>query len=181
MKSTTVSILFLLFVLTACQNNTSNHDKESASKEYKIDDKLAPSGEAISDIEKKERVNALMSESKRTLDSIDIAYSFIRKQSRLQNLSLEEREQVNEALMELNDSKDLIVLEMEHRIINDLKEKTASLQIVMQDMNSKSEKLMHIAQTLSRISSIITKTTNVLADALTLGIIRPPLPPPVGS
>lgn len=181
MKSINVSILFFLFLFTACQSNTNNDDKENPGKEYEINDKLPPSGEPISDIEKKERVNALMSESKRTLDSIDAAYSFIRKESRAQNLSLDEREQVNEALIELNDAKDLIVLEMEHRIINDLKEKTASLKVVMQDMNSKSEKLMHIAQTLSRISGVIAKTTNLLSGALALGIIRPSLPPPVGS
>lgn len=174
MKPATVSIFLLVFLLTACESNSD--EKNTSNKEYQIDDKLPPSGEPDSG-SKEEKLEVLISESKRTLDSIDVAYSFIRKESRLQSLSLDEREQVNEALIELNDAKDLILLEMEQKIINDLKEKTASLQVMMQDMDAKSQKLMHISQTLSRISGIISKTTNLLAGALAVGIVRPQLPP----
>lgn len=177
-----IIVLFSLLALTlvACQSNDKSNEKNSSNKEYEINDKIPPSGENISSAEKA-KLEELISESKKTLDSIDVAYSFVRKQSRLQNLSLDEREQVNEALIELNDAKDLIVLEMEQKIINDLKEKTTSLQIVMQDMNTKSDKLMHIAQTLSRISGVITKTTNLLAGALAVGLIRPRIVPAPGT
>jgi hypothetical protein len=176
MKSTTVFILLFALSLVACQSNNKSDEKKSSNKEYEINDKVPPSGENMSASEKA-KLEELITESKKTLDSIDVAYSFVRKQSRLQNLSLDEREQVNEALIELNDAKDLIVLEMEQKIINDLKEKTTSLQIVMQDMNTKSHKLMHIAQTLSRISGVIAKTTNLLAGALAVGLIRPRIIP----
>jgi uncharacterized protein (DUF885 family) len=130
-------------------------------------------GDILSGTERKTKLELLMAESKRTLDSIDVAYTTIRKESRKHQLSLDEREQVNESLMDLNDAKDLIVLEMEKSVVDELKQKTASLQEYVDGMTTKSEKLERIANTLSRISSTIEKTTNLFADAVSFGIIRP--------
>lgn len=165
--------LFTLTLFFSCKNSDDAAVNKSAGKEYEIPDEEMPSGEKLTNNEKRERIAALIAESKRTLDSIDVAYRVIRKESRKQTLSFDEREQVNEALMELNDAKDLIVLEMEKTIINELKEKTTLLQTVMEDMTAKSEKLNRIAQTLSRVSGMIEKTTNLLAGALSAGLVRP--------
>lgn len=153
------------------------------SKPDKKDDQVVnprdlPSPSTGETINKEQQLNILITESRKTLDSIDAAYQNIaleRENSR--GMDMYDKEQINEALMELNDAKDLIVLETQQRVISELKEKTASLQSVMQKMNTASAKMQNIVRTVSRISSIIEKTTNTLAMALTSGIIRPPLPP----
>ena len=171
--------LLLLFtaslLLIACGTD-SNKEKESKKRNNEIVEEFPTTGETMSAEEKKEKLAMLIKESKKTLDSIDQAYKNIRSESRRNALSLEEREQVNEALMELNDAKDLIVLEMQETVVNELKEKTASLKTVMKDMNLRSEKMLNIAQTLSRVSGVIEKTADLLAGALSIGLVRPKLP-----
>jgi uncharacterized protein (DUF885 family) len=164
-------LIGFLLLLLACQNNADTAPRQKAGEEYVQSEEETSSG--LTAAGKKEKLSMLLDESKRTLDSIDVAYSSIRKESRQRQLTLDEREHVNEALMELNDAKDLIVLEVEKSIINELKEKTVALQNVMDGMNAKSDKLTRIAQTLSRVSGIIEKTTNLLAEALSAGIVRP--------
>lgn len=105
----------------------------------------------------KEQLNSLITESKKTMDSIDIAYNYIRRLSPMLNLSADDRQQVNEALMELNSAKELIILETQQAVIQQLNQKTASLNVITKEMNVKSEKLQNIATTLTRICGLIKK------------------------
>src|SRR5205085_4742932 len=104
-----------------------------------------PSGEKMTASDKEARLELLINESKRTIDSIDMAYKNIRRDSRANKLSMDERNQVSEALIDLSNARDLIILDMQQTVINDLKEKTLALQTVMQDMNTKSQQLRNIA------------------------------------
>jgi hypothetical protein len=169
------SILLLSFItlLTACSDNSETKEEKAGKRGYDIDESLKPSGEKMSGAEKEARLELLISESKRTMDSIDMAYKNIRRDSRAGALTLDEREQVNEVLIDLSDARDLIILEMQESVIANLKEKTAAMQTVMVDMNAKSERMMNIAATLSRVSGVIGKLTNTLADALSFGLVRP--------
>jgi hypothetical protein len=172
---------FVLFItlFCACKNDASGDNEKS---EYNPrEEPLPKTGDNVSEASKSAQLTVLINESKKTLDSIDIAYRDIMQMRKQQSLNLYEKEQVNQALMELNDAKDLIVLETEKAVISELKEKSASLQIVMQKMNTASEKMQRIAQTLSRVSGIIEKTTNILATALTSGLVRPPITPSTRS
>lgn len=168
-----ISYLFILLVLAGCQSN--NDSEKVSSKDYEINDNLPPSGEPEFEGTKEQRLNLLMAESKKTLDSIDFTYTFINRERTRQQLSLDEREEVNEALLELSEAKDLIVLQMQQAVIDSLKSKTESLENVTKQLGSMSQKLVHIAQSLSRVSGMIEKTTNLLAGALAVGIIRPSL------
>ncbi len=170
-------LLCLSVHLFACSGDESEK-AETHKKKYEVDDTLPPSGGKMSASEKQAQLALLVNESRRTMDSIDVAYKTIRHDSKTATLSLDERETVNEALLELNNAKDLIVLETQQRVIDGLKEKSSALKVVMNDMNLKSQQLMNIANTLTRISGVIEKTTNLLATALSTGLIRPRIDPP---
>lgn len=167
-------LFFIVFAgFTSCQNNS--HETTSASdssQNINPRNRRMPSTGG-SENAKAEQLNMLIAESKKTLDSIDAAYKNIATERSNRSMSIYEREQVNEALMELNDAKDLIILETQEAVIAELKEKTSSLKLVMQKMNTASSKMQNIARSLSKISGIIEQTTNILASALTYGIIRP--------
>lgn len=170
-----LSYLLVLVIFMSCESSSDNDSKKVSSKDYQIDDKLPPSGEPESEGTKEEKLNTLIAESRKTLDSIDVSYSFINRERTRQTLSLDEREEVNEALLELSEAKDLIVLQMEQAVIDSLKSKTENLEGMTKQLGSMSNKLVHIAQSLSRVSGMIEKTTNLLAGALAVGIIRPSL------
>jgi len=166
-----ISFCLLASILIIACGTASNEEKKAKQEEVSEN---SNEGEGVTDL-KKEQLNLLISESKRTMDSIDIAYKYIRRLSPMLNLSADDRQQVNEALMEMNSAKELIILETQQVVIDQLKEKSASLNIIMADMNLKSEKLKSICATLTKVCGMIEKTTNVLATALTTGLIRPKL------
>lgn len=162
--------LMASLLLVACNN--SKEDGVPTGRDYQASEALPPSGEeAVGSRE--EKLSALMLQSQRTIDSIDAAYRTVQIQSDRAGLSLDEREGVSEALMELSDARDLIVLQMEESVITDLKEKTASLRAMVAEMRAQSEKLNKMAATLARVSSIISTTTTALAEAMTMGLVRP--------
>lgn len=170
-KKGVIFFMGLIIFISSCNN--SSKSKENKEPYNPRDEPLPTVGDNLNEAAKKEQLKLLIRESRKTLDSIDNAYYNIRVEVRKKSLSLYEKEQVNEALMELNDTKDLIVLETQNAVIAQLKQKTASLQSVMRDMNTKSAELQNIISTLTRISGVIEKTTNILAVALTTGIIKP--------
>jgi hypothetical protein len=165
--------LFTTLLFLSCKNS-SDREKENAIDTASInrtitDEKIATGTKT----EKEARLMLMISMSKQAMDSIDFAYSSIRSSSRLMNLSLEEREDVNEALQQMNVAKELIVLETQKEIIDQLRDKTNSLKVVIDHINKTSDRLNNIAGTISKVSGIIEKTTNMLASAFTAGIIKP--------
>ncbi|HEY8689269.1 MAG TPA: hypothetical protein VIM07_08540 [Chitinophagaceae bacterium] len=86
---------------------------------------------------------------------------------------MEKREDVNEALQQMNVAKELIVLETQKEIIDQLRQKTNSLNSVIDHINKTSDRLNNIAITIAKVSDLIEKTTNVLASGFTMGIIKP--------
>lgn len=176
MKKVVFTFFAASVIAFACGTNPAEENKPKKGA-YEIEETLPSTGGPVTAAEKEDRMALLISESKKTLDSIEVTYQHIRAESRRHTLTLEERERVNEALVDLNDARDLVVLEMEANVIRDLEQKTASLKSVMVEMNQQSQKLHHIAQLLSRVSGLIEKTTNLLAGALSAGLVRPPLAP----
>jgi DNA anti-recombination protein RmuC len=156
-------------------NDTMNSESvdSATSRLYDSLQTMKPFAKSMTDDAIEAQINSLLEQSRSTLDSIDNAYKYIRVTSKVQNLTIEEREQVNEALLQLNNTKELIILEIQQSVISQLKEKTASLHTVIDNLNVKSKRLENIISTLSRVSGIIEKTTNALASALSSGIIRP--------
>src|SRR5579875_866622 len=108
-----------------------------------------------------ERVQMLIASAKQTMDSIDLAYEKVRISTRMTDLSLDDREKLNEALEEMNMAKDLILLETHKQIIDELNEKSLSLKNVVSTINSKSEEMRSVCQTIRWISEIIKKTTDL--------------------
>jgi hypothetical protein len=165
--------LFASVLIISCKNS-SNREKENTTDTAAInrtitDEKIATGTKT----EKEARLMQMISMSRQAMDSIDVAYSSIRSSSRLMNLSFEEREDVNEALQQMNVAKELIVLETQKEIIDQLRDKTNSLRTVIDHINKTSDRLNNIAGTISKVSGIIEKTTNMLAFAFTIGIIKP--------
>lgn len=167
-----LALIAVICLLAAC-NSDKKSDETPSTKEYEINDEMEPSGRNLSAGEKEAKLAVLIRQSKQTMDSIDAAYKNISRERRAAKLSADEREQVSEALVELSNARDLIVLEVQESVITELKEKTNALQTVMDNMNTRSAQMMNIATTLSKVSGIIAKTTNTLADALTMGLVRP--------
>ena len=164
-------ILFAIVFFSSCGGSA---DKTETTKLDTVSTvTYTPDLSTGSKMERKEQVMMLINMAKQTMDSIDAAYSNIRSSSRLVDLSLEEREDVNEALQQLNTTKELIILETQKEVIEQLREKTFSLNSVIDHINQTSVRLNNIALTISKISNIIEKTTNVLASGLTMGIIKP--------
>lgn len=120
-----------------------------------------------------ERVQMLIASARQTMDSIDLAYDKVRTSSKMLNLSLDDREKLNEALEEMNMAKELILLETHKQIIDELNEKSLSLNNVVGTINAKSEEMRSVCQTIRWISEIIKKTTDLFATALTAGIVKP--------
>lgn len=162
-------LLFFSFLLVACNGN--KEDRVPTGRDYAGNEALPSSGEKATDDE--EKLSALVEQSQRTVDSIDAAYKSIRTQGDRSNLSLDEREQVSEALMELSDARDLILLRMEESVIADLNQKTVALRALVGGMQTQSEKLNKMAATLARVSKIISATTTALTEAMTMGLVRP--------
>lgn len=169
-------ILFIsAFLFFSCKNSADKSETQKTknttdtSSAFQFDPTMATGTKA----EKEAQVTMLINITKQTMDSIDAAYTSVRSSSRLMNLSMEEREDVNEALQQMNVAKELIVLETQKEIIDQLREKTNSLNSVIDHINKTSDRLNNIALTISKISNIIQKTTSMLASGFTMGIIKP--------
>lgn len=148
-------------------DNTSEYTTTATDDTY---DGTAPAGTKT---ERQQQTLQLINIANQTMDSIDAAYTSIRNSSRNLGLTLEEREHVNEALLQMNIVKELILLETQKEIIFQLQQKANTLNSVIIDMNKTSERLNHISATVAKVSGIIEKTTNVLSSGLTMGIIKP--------
>ena len=166
-----LSLVFFLFSCSRSKNRSAEQTKDSstATTEQTYSPDIATGSKA----EKEAQITTLINITKQTMDSIDVAYTTIRSSSRLMNLSFEEREDVNEALQQMNVAKELIVLETQKEIIDQLRKKTNSLNSVIDHINKTSDRLNNIAATISKVSNIIEKTTNILASSFTMGIIKP--------
>lgn len=168
-------ILFGLgFLILSCGRSTNKTEEEKKDTSSVITEQTySPDIAAGTKAEKEAQLTTMINMTKQTMDSIDAAYTTIRSSSRLMNLSLEEREDVNEALQNMNVAKELIILQTQKEIIDQLRIKTNSLNSVIDHINKTSERLNNISKTISRISNIIEKTTNLLASGFTMGIIKP--------
>lgn len=165
----------LLFLAFACNNAA---DRSETKQTKNTTDSTAtltfdPNGPAGTKAEKEAQITTLINITRQTMDSIDVAYTTVRSTSRLMNLSLEEREDVNEALQQMNVAKELIVLETQKEIIDQLEQKTSSLNSLIAHMNKTSDRLNNISVTISKVCNIIAKTTNMLSSGFTMGIIKP--------
>ena len=169
-------ILFIaISIFFSCKQSVkrSEQQKNIDSSTATTDQNYSPDVAMGSKAEKEAQITTLINVTKQTMDSIDAAYTTIRSSSRLMNLSLDEREDVNEALQQMNVAKELIVLETQKGIIDQLRQKTNSLNSVIDHINKTSGRLNNIAATISKVSNIIEKTTNLLASNFTMGIIKP--------
>ena len=168
-------ILFSVVFLFSCSQSTDK--SETQQTETTVDSASVKTYEqnmsAGSKSAKEEKVMALITMAKQTMDSIDAAYTTIRSSSRLMSLSLEEREDVNEALQQMNVAKELIILETQKEIIDQLQQKTNTLNSVIDHIYKTSDRLNNIAITISKVTNIIQKATNMLASGFTMGIIKP--------
>ncbi len=169
-------ILFSVFILWACggKNSVEGEETETTTTNKRSTERIGRprAGKMVTE-EQRRKVQMLISTSKTAMDSIDVAYKSIRTSSKLLKLTVEERETVNEALQGLNALKELIILETQSAVIQQLKAKTTELYEVMDEMSAKSEKLNEIAARIAKISGIVKKTTDILAAALSSGIIKP--------
>lgn len=73
----------------------------------------------------------------------------------------------------MNNTKELIILETQKQMIDELTQKSLLLKNVVNEINAKSGKMKSICLTISHISNIIKKTTDLFAAALTAGVIKP--------
>ncbi|MEO7293363.1 MAG: hypothetical protein ABIW34_09695 [Ginsengibacter sp.] len=166
-------ILFIAaLVFFSCKSST---DRSETKKTTDTTSTLTfdPNGPSGTRAEKEAQITTLINITKQTMDSIDAAYTTIRSSSRLMILSQDERQDVNEALQQMNAAKELIVLETQKEIIDQLHEKTNSLNSVIDHIYKTSDRLNNISITISRVCNIIEKTTNMLASGFTMGIIKP--------
>ena len=169
-------ILFIAIpIFFSCKHsaNRSAEQKTVDSSTVITEPNYSPDIATGSKAEREAQITSLINVTKQTMDSIDVAYTTIRSSSRLMDLSMDEREDVNEALQQMNVAKELIVLETQKEIIDQLRQKTNSLNSVIAHINKTSERLNNIAVTISKVSNIIEKTTNILASSFTMGIIKP--------
>lgn len=169
-------IVFSLMIFSACGENSVKQEETTittVSEKPKRERMGGPRpGKMVTDAQRKE-VQLLISASKTAMDSIDAAYKEIRGSSKFLKLTVEERETVNEALQGLNILKELIILETQSAVIQQLKAKTSELNVVMDQMSEKSAKLNEIAAKIAKVSGIVKKTTDILAAALSSGVIKP--------
>lgn len=125
--------------------------------------------------EKEMQMNMVIEAARMTLDSINTAYTFVFNSSKTMSLSVDERQQLNFALQQMNDTRELIILETQKDVLDNLQAKAASFKSMVTSIGVKSAKLNSIVKSLTRLSDLIQKTTDVLADAFSSGIIKPKL------
>ena len=167
------NLLLLCIIIIACSCGGAREKRPTANKRVDTALKFDPNAPSGTKMEREAQLSALVNISRQAMDSIDVAYTSVRSSSRLMNLSMEEREDLNEALQQMNVAKELIVLQTQREIIDQLREKTNSLNAVIDHINKTSDKLNNIATTIPRVTHIIEGTTNMLASAFSAGIIKP--------
>ncbi|MBS1576736.1 MAG: hypothetical protein JST09_15665 [Bacteroidetes bacterium] len=125
--------------------------------------------------EREMQMNMIIEAARMTLDSINSAYTLVFNSSKTMSLSVDERQQLNFALQQMNDTRELIILETQKEVLDNLQEKAASFKSMVKSMGVKSTKLINIARSLTHLSDLIQHTTDALADAFSSGIIKPKL------
>jgi uncharacterized protein (DUF885 family) len=170
MKRATVFFLFCMMLIIACNSSSDTSEAKKDSTSYYD----TTSGVSLAK-EREMQTNLVIEAAKTTLDSIDAAYTYVRSSSKLMSLSLDDREQLNFALQQMNDTRDLIILETQKEVLDQLQEKASSFKTMVASMHNRSAKLENITRSLSRLSDLIQKTTDVLVSAFSSGIIKPKL------
>jgi len=169
-----IIVLFSLFVIMLMIACNSSSDTKGASEVQKDSASYFDTTAGVSLAKEREmQLNLIIEVAKTTLDSIDVAYTFVRSSSKIMSLSLDDREQLNVVLQQMNDTRDLIILETQKEVLDQLQEKAASFRTMVTAMQGRSVKLTTITRKLSSLSDLIQKTTDALVGAFTSGIIKP--------
>jgi adenylosuccinate synthase len=173
MKRVLLFCLPAMMLMIACNSSSDTKDTSEAKKDS-TSYYDTTSGVSLAK-EREMQTNIVIEAAKTTLDSIDAAYTYVRSSSKLMSLSLDDREQINFALQQMNDTRDLIILETQKEVLDQLQEKASSFKTMVASMHGRSAKLENITRSLSRLSDLIQKTTDVLVSAFSSGIIKPKL------
>lgn len=165
-------ILFSFVLLIACNSSA---DKNTATEETPAIDSadLNRNSGVKAELTAEEQMEMLILTVDETLDSIDAAYSYIRQSSSKLSLSLDERQQVNLALQQINDARDLIILEAQEDMLQQLQQKTTAFKTMVGTMKTKTNKLADISKSLARLSDMLQKATDAIVSAASSGIIKP--------
>lgn len=165
-------IIFSYVLLIACNSSADNNTTTEEVPAVDSAD-LNPNSGVKVDLTREEQMEMLVSTVDETLDSIDAAYSYIRQSSSKLSLSLDERQQVNLALQQINDARDLIILEAQEEMLQQLQQKTTAFKAMVGGMKTKTTKLADIAKSLARLSDMLQKATDAIVSAASSGIIKP--------
>lgn len=165
-------IIVSFVLLTACNSST---DSNTTTEEVPAVDSadLNRNSGVKGGLTQEEQMEMLIMTVDETLDSIDAAYSYIRQSSGKLSLSLEERQQVNLALQQINDARDLIILEAQEDMLEQLQQKTNAFKAMVGSMKTKTNKLADISKSLARLSDMLQKATDAIVSAASSGIIKP--------
>lgn len=165
-------IIFSFVLLIACNSST---DTNTTTEEVPAIDSadLNPKSGVRGELTPEEQMEMLILTVDETLDSIDAAYSYIRQSSSKLSLSLDERQQVNLALQQINDARDLIILEAQEDMLEKLQQKTTAFKTMVSGMKTKTNKLADISKSLTRLSDMLQKATDAIVSAASSGIIKP--------
>ena len=169
----------LMLIIIACNSSSDTKDTSETKKDSAS---YFDSTASVSLAKERDmQLNLIIEAAKMTLDSIDAAYTFVRSSSKLMSLSLDDREQLNFALQQMNDTRDLIILETQKEVLDQLQEKASSFKTMVTSMHKRSSKLENITRSLSRLSDLIQKTTDALVSAFSSGIIKPRIDALIGK
>ena len=170
-KFSFISLLVPIIFLASC--NSSSDTKDTG--EVKTDSTSYFDSTAGISIEaaREQQMNFVIEAAKETLDSMDAVYTSVRSSAKLMTLSLNDREQMNATLQQINDTRELIILETQKEILDQLQQKAAAFKMMVSVMRGKSDKLAGITQRLSKLSDMIQKTTDALVSAFSSGIVKP--------
>jgi hypothetical protein len=172
MKKTLIIISCFLAILhlSSCNSSADNGVGTSAKDSASYFDTTA--GVSL-EKEREMQMNLVVEAARMTLDSINTVYTAVFNSSKTMSLSVDERQQLNFALQQMSDTRELIILETQQDVLEHLQEKAASFKSMVTSMGGRSAKLANLAKSLSRLSNLIESTTNAIADAFSSGIIKP--------
>lgn len=171
-----ISIISCVLIITGLASCNSSSDSGEAEVSTTDSSSYFDTTAGISlERERERQVNMIIEVARMTLDSINSAYTLVFNSSKTMSLSVDERQQLNFLLQQMNDARELIILETQKDVLDNLQAKAASFKSMVASMGTKSAKLNNIARSLARLSDLIQKTTDALTDAFSSGIIKPKL------
>jgi hypothetical protein len=170
--SLTVNCVLIILVFLSCNSSSDNGVGTSSKDSASYFDTTA--GVSL-EKEREMQMNMVVEAARTTLDSINTVYTIVFNSSKTMSLSVDERQQLNFALQQMNDTRELIILETQQDVLEHLQEKAASFKSMVIAMGGRSAKLANLAKSLSRLSNLIESTTNAITDAFSSGIIKPKL------